>query len=190
MRPGAERAGPQGAALLVGGDGGLPGVLLLLARDEGAAAGLSRAGPPDRHFGAVQADGDAAGGSVGEQVGQGPQPDAGLAGDGEPAGGQQRPDLMNRAGDRGPVNPVQPGQRPVRELEPQVNQGGDDPAGERQVVVRAGPGGALALVPAALKQPVFPGGGPPPGQFPDQPGQMRAAYPGPDTIRQGRAGQS
>jgi hypothetical protein len=97
---------------------------------------------------------------------------------------------MNRAGDRGPVNPVQLRQGLVRELKAQVNQGGDDPVGERQVVVRAGAGGALALVPAALKQPVFPGGGPRHGQFPDQPGQMRAAYPGPDTIRQGRAGQS
>jgi hypothetical protein len=71
--PRAERAGPQGASLGAGGDGGLLGVLLFLARDEGAAAGLS-AGPSDLHFGAVQADGDA-------------------------AGGQQRPDLTNRAGD-------------------------------------------------------------------------------------------
>jgi hypothetical protein len=49
--------------------------------------GFPGAGPSDLHFGAVQADGDAAGGRVGEQAGQGPQPDAGLSGDGEPAGG-------------------------------------------------------------------------------------------------------
>jgi hypothetical protein len=97
---------------------------------------------------------------------------------------------MNRAGDRGPVHPVQLRQRLVRKLKAQVNQGGDDPVGERQVVVRAGAGGAPALVPAPAKQPFFLGGSPPRGQFPDQPGQMRAAYPGPDTIRQGRAGQS
>ena len=78
----------------------------------------------------------------------------------------------------------------MRELKAQVNEGGNDPVGERQAVVRPGAGGTLALMPAALKQPVFPGRHPPGGQFRDQPGQMRAAYPGPDTIRQGRAGQS
>jgi hypothetical protein len=82
--PRAERAGPPGAALLAGGDGGLLGVLLFLARDEGAAAGLSGAGPSDLHFGAVQADGDAAGGRVGEQVGQGPQPMPGSPGTANP----------------------------------------------------------------------------------------------------------
>jgi hypothetical protein len=34
----------------------------------------------------------------------------------------------------------------VRELQAQVNEGGDDPVGERQVVVRPGARGALALV--------------------------------------------
>jgi len=66
-------------------------VFCFLARYEGAPAGLARAGPSDLHFGAVQADGDATGGGVGEQIGQGPQPDAGLPGDGESAGGQQGP---------------------------------------------------------------------------------------------------
>jgi hypothetical protein len=178
---GAERPGPQGAAVPVGGDGGLHRVLFLLARGEGPAAGLARRGAPDLHFGAVQAEGDAAGGGAGAQVGEGLQPDPGLAGDGEPAGGQQRADLVNRAGERGPVNPVQPGQRLARELEPQVNKGDDDPVGERQVVVRAGAGGALALVPAAAEQPVFLGCGPLRGQFPEQPGQVRTADPGPDT---------
>ena len=86
--------------------------------------------------------------------------------------------------------PVHHGQSLVRELEPQVNEGDDDPVSERQVMVRPGAGRAQPLMAAALEQPVFPGGGPRHGQFPDQPGQMRAAYPGPDTIRQGRAGQS
>ena len=45
----------------------------------------------------------------------------------------------------------------MRELEPQVNEGGDDTVGERQVVVRAGAGGRLALVSPAAAQPVFPG---------------------------------
>ena len=62
--------------------------------------GLARARAPDLHFRAVEPQFDAAGGGVGEHVGQGAQPDAGLAGHGEPAGGQQRPDLPDRAGDR------------------------------------------------------------------------------------------
>ena len=57
------------------------------------------------------------------QAGHGQPGDAGLSGHGEPAGGQQRPDLADRAGDRGPVDLVQFGQRRVRELEPQVNKG-------------------------------------------------------------------
>jgi hypothetical protein len=97
---------------------------------------------------------------------------------------------MNRAGDRRPVHPVQLGQRLVRELEPQGDEGGDDPVGERQVMVRARAGRAEPLVAPALEQPVFPGSRPRTGQLPDQPGQMLAADPGPDTIRQGRAGQS
>ena len=95
----------------------------------------------------------------------------GSPGHGEPAGGQQRPDLPDRAGDRGPVNPVQLGQRRVRELEPQVNEGDDDPVGEREVVVRACAGRAQPLVLPALAQPGFPGGGPRRGQLRDQLGQ-------------------
>jgi len=188
--PGAERAGPQGAAVLVGDDGGLRGVLLFLARDEGAAAGLAGAGAPDLHFGAVQAQGDAAFGGVGEHVGQGLQPDAGLFGHGEPAGGQQRADLPDRPADRGAVHPVQDGKRSVRELKPQVNQGRDDPVGKRQVVAGARAGGPLALVSPPAAQPVLPGSHPGTGELLDELGQPAAAEPGQDTMRQGRAGPS
>ena len=78
----------------------------------------------------------------------------------------------------------------MRELEPQVNEGGDDTVGERQVVVRAGAGGPLALVSPAAAQPVFPGFHPGAGQLADQLGQRPAAEPGADTMRQGRAGPS
>ena len=187
---GAERAGPQGAAVRAGDDGGLLRVLLLLARHERAAAGLARAGAPDLHFGAVHSQLDALGGGIGEHVGQGAQPHAGLSGHGEPAGREQRPDLLDRAGDCGPVDPVQLGQCRVRELEPQVNQGGDNAVGERQVVVRARAGGPLALVSPAAAQPAFPGFHPRPGQFLDELAQRSAADPGADTMRQGRAGPS
>jgi hypothetical protein len=88
------------------------------------------------------------------------------------------------------VHPVQLGQRRVRELEPQVNKGDDDPVGERQAALWARSGRAQPLMLPAGEQPVFLGGSPRRGQLPDQPGQPPAADPGPDTIRQGRAGQS
>jgi hypothetical protein len=71
-----------------------------------------------------------------------------------------------------------------------VNEGDDDPVGEGEVVVRPGAGRAEPLVAPAGEQPVLPGGRPRPGQLPGQPAQPGAADPGPDTIRQGPAGQS
>ena len=187
---GAERACPQGASLAVGDHGGLLGVHLLLARDECAAAGLVRAGAPDLHFRAVEAQFDALGGGVGEDVGQGAQPQAGAAGHGEPAGREQRADLMDCAGDGRAVHLVQLGESRMRELEPQVNECDDDAVGERQVVVRARAGGALALVSPPAEQPVFLGFRPGAGQLLDELAQGPAAEPGEDTMRQGRAGPS
>ena len=89
-------------------------------------------------------------GGVGEHVGHGLEPLSFR--DGEPAGGQQRPDLPHRAGDRGAAGAVQLGQQSVRELEPQVNQGDDDRVGERQVVIGASAGRADTLVAAAPEQ--------------------------------------
>jgi hypothetical protein len=59
----------------------------------------------------------------------------------------------------------------VRELEPQSDQGDDDPVG-------ACSGGAQPLVSPAGAQPVFPGGRPRPGQLLDQLAQRAAADPG------------
>ena len=78
----------------------------------------------------------------------------------------------------------------MRELESQVNEGDDNPVGERQAVVRPGAGRTQPRVAPAGEQPVLPGGRPRSGQFLDQPAKPGAAEPGPDTIRQGRAGQS
>jgi hypothetical protein len=78
----------------------------------------------------------------------------------------------------------------VRELEPQVNEGDEDPVGEGEAAVRPSAGRTQPRVTPAGEQPVLPGGRPRPGQLPDQPAQPGAAEPGPDTIRQGRAGQS
>ena len=57
------------------------------------------AGAGDLHLGAVDPQRHALGGGVGEHIGQRAQPQPGLAGHREPAGGQQRPDLSYRAGD-------------------------------------------------------------------------------------------
>src|SRR5260370_22242366 len=57
----AERPRPQGAPLLVGDDGGLLGVHLLLAGDERLPAGLVRAGAADLDLGALAAEIDSAG---------------------------------------------------------------------------------------------------------------------------------
>ena len=78
----------------------------------------------------------------------------------------------------------------MRELEAQVDEGDDDPVGERQVMIWPGAGRAHPLVLPAAEQPVLLGCGPRRDKLPDQPGQPAAAHPGPDTIRQGRAGQS
>ena len=70
----------------------------------------------------------------------------------------------------------------MRELEPQVNEGDDDPIGEREAMVRPGAGRAQPLVSPALAQPVFPGSRPGPGQFLDQLAELAAADPGEDTM--------
>jgi hypothetical protein len=83
--------------VVVGGDGGLDGVLVALAADECLAAWASLLGPADPDLGGVHAQGDALGGGVGEQVGQGVQPGPGRGG--ATTAGEQRTDLGAGAGD-------------------------------------------------------------------------------------------
>jgi len=191
MRPGRKAPAHRGAALLVADDGGLLGVLLHLAGDERPAAGLVRPGAAHADLGAVDPQFHTLGGGVGEHVGQRAQPQPGLAGHREAAGRQQRPDLVHGPGDRGAVHRVKEREGGVRELEPQDDQGSDDPVGERQFPVRAR---ALSAqpVPAAppLPQPRFLPRGPRPGQFGDQLAQTATWQAGADTMRQGRAGPS
>src|SRR5205814_10407374 len=105
-----------------------------LARDARPPARLVRPRAAYLHFGAVDPEFGAVGGGVGEDVGEGAQPQVRAVRDGEPAGGEQRADLGDRAGDGGAVDPVQLCQGRVGELEAQVNEGDDDAVGERQVV--------------------------------------------------------
>jgi hypothetical protein len=70
----------------------------------------------------------------------------------------------------------------VRELEPQVNEGDDDPVGEHELVARARSGRAQPAVFPPLAQPGFLGRHPRAGQFRDQPAERAAAHPGEDTM--------
>jgi hypothetical protein len=130
------------------------------------------------------------GGGVGEHVGQGAQPQARAVRDGEPAGGEQRADPGDRAGDGGAVHPVQRCQCGVGELKTQVNEGDDDAVGERQVVVRAGAGGAQAAVAPALAEPGFLRGAPRAGEAGGELAEPSRLQPGEDTLAHGRAGLS
>ena len=156
------------------------------ARRPGRPAG----GPAHLHLGAVDPQLHAFGSGVGEHVRQRPQPQPGLAGHREPAGGQQRPDLPGRPGDRGAVHPVEHRQRGVRELEPQHDQGGDHPVSERQLMIWAGAFGAQPVPPTPGPQPRLLLRQPRRREFLNQLAQLAAANPGADTMRQGRAGPS
>ena len=144
--------------------------------------------PADLGLGAVDAQFDAVGGGVGEHVRQGAQPHARCVGDGEATVGQQRPDLVHRAGDGGPDDPIQHGQRLVGQLEPQVDQGAQHAVAEGQAVVGSSPGGALAWVAAALLQGAFVRGGPWVGQLHDQVGEVLPGQPREDRMGQPRPG--
>src|SRR5262249_49139921 len=109
---GSGGPGPDRAAAGVGGDGGLDGVLFLLAGDERSTAGSVRRGSADLDLGTVQPNYEALGGGVGQHVGQSVQAYSG--GGGEPAAGQQREDLADRGGDGGAVHAVEHGQGLVR----------------------------------------------------------------------------
>jgi len=82
----AERPGPQGAPLAVGHDSGLLGIHLLLAGDECLPAGPAGAGAAELDLGPVDAELGSAGGGVGEDVGEGAEPQARAVQDGETRG--------------------------------------------------------------------------------------------------------
>jgi hypothetical protein len=95
---GPERPGPQQPPAPVADDGGLDGVLFLLARHKRPPPGPPGLGAADLHLGAVDPQLDAFGGGVCEHIGQRAQPELTLARHGEPPGGQQRAHLMGRPG--------------------------------------------------------------------------------------------
>jgi hypothetical protein len=116
------------------------------------------------------------------------QPHAGGIGGGEATPGQQRSDLVHRAGDGGAVHPVQHRQGLVGQLEAEDHQGDQDPVAEAQAVVGAGAGGAPAWVAAALLGGGLVGGGPGLGQLDGQLGQVLPGQPGEARMGEGRTG--
>jgi len=150
--------------------------------------GSARPGPADLDLGAIDAQGNALGCGVGEDAGQGMQPHVRTAGHGEAAGCQQRPDLMDGAGDGRAVHAVEHRDGGVREMEPQDDQGGDDPVSEHQVMCRASACGPLPAAATAITQPRLLLRHPRPGQLTDQLAQGTTRDTRADTMRQGRAG--
>lgn len=86
---------------------------------------------------------DALGLGVCEHIRQGPQPQAGPVRDRASPLGQQPSYLADRTGDGGAVNAEQQPQRRMRQIVPQVNQRGHEPADEHQPM--PGTGSCLAL---------------------------------------------
>lgn len=83
-----------------------------------------------------------------DDVGEGPQPH--YATDGAPALGEQRPHLTDGSGDGGAV-PVEPaGEHVVRGCVPEVHEGGQEPVGEDQPVLRPG---AHSPLPQSRREP-------------------------------------
>jgi hypothetical protein len=127
---------------------------------------------------------------VGEDAGEGAEPQARAVRDGEPAGREQGADLMDGAGDGGAVHLAERGDGGVRELVAQVNQGDDDTVGDRKVVVRAGAGCAQAVVTPAFAQPGLLRGHPVAREAGDELATAARLQAGEDTLAHGRAGPS
>jgi hypothetical protein len=142
-----------------------------------------RARAADLHLGAVDPQLDTLSVSVGEQVLQRAQPNSGTVRGGEASGRQQRADLADRPGDGGTVHRVQLRQRHVRQPQPQVNEGDQEPVGEHHALLGTRTSGPAPGPAASFTQRRLPDGLPLGGEFFDQLAEMCAGE-----ARQGRMG--
>jgi hypothetical protein len=76
---------------------------------------------------------------LGDHIRQGPLPQRGLARARRSAGGQQRADLADGAGDGGAVDPEQHRQGLVRQLQAQHDQGGQHPVAHPRLALQVVP---------------------------------------------------
>jgi hypothetical protein len=116
------------------------------------------------------------------------QPQLWLVGDGKAAGGQQRADLADGAGDGGAVDAEQHPEGLMGQLGAQTDQGRQHPVAEGQPVAWAGagrpaPGMAPALVEGGLAV-----GGPGVGQLDDEVAEVLPGDAGEARMGQGRTG--
>lgn len=114
----SQGIGPKRAALVVGDDGGLHGVLLLLARDDRPASATAGRRPADLDLGGVQPQLDALGLGIGEHICQGPKPHTRAVGNRAASFGQEPAYLSDGAGDGGAVDTEQQGEDRVRQITP------------------------------------------------------------------------
>ena len=123
---------------------------------------------------------------TGEDVRERAKPQVTLPGNSKATSGQKGTDLVDSPGDRGAVHSVEQGQSPVRELEPQDDQRGDDPVGKHQLVIRSRTGRTQPAAASTLVQSALLCGRPRLGQLRDQRTESTALEAGEETMGQGR----
>ena len=143
-------------------------VFCLRLPDEGGPSGASGLRPADLGFGAVDAQCDVFGLGVGEHVGQGAQAQAWSLRDGEPAFGQQRPDLADRPADRGGPGLIDHAEGLVGQTGAQVDQGDQQSVGEHQLLFWPSAGLAPPVAAAPLAAPGLASRLPPRREFGDK----------------------
>jgi hypothetical protein len=158
----------------------------LLAGDERAPSATAGRWPADLDLGGVQTQLDALGLGIGEHIRQGPQTQARAVGDRAPPLGQERTYLADRAGDGGAVDAEQQAQHRVRQVVPQMNQGGHQPVDKDNLVAGAGSPGPLPDPTSRNMTAPLDIGLPRHGQLLYQAGQMTPGDPGEQPMRQDR----
>ncbi|MFJ4153001.1 hypothetical protein ACIP10_36285 [Streptomyces galbus] len=98
-------------------------------------------GPADRDLGAADDPGPPAGPEVFDDLGEGAEPETGR--DGAAPLGEQRPHLADGAGDGGAVDAELAGQHVVSSCVARVDEGGQEPVDENQLVLGASADGPL-----------------------------------------------
>jgi hypothetical protein len=114
---------------------------------------------------------------VTRHIRQRPKTQAGTVGDGASSLRKERAYFCDRAGDGGAVDAEQQSQHRVRQVVPQMDQRGHQPADEHQLVAGAGPRGPLADPASRSMATTLDSGLPRHHQLLDQAGEMTPRDP-------------